>query len=782
MLPAALALMLAIAMLPATLAAEPAPRGLPALKAGQTLESALEQLIAQGHQISYSTVNVQPDMRLLSHPEATTIEALLPEILAPWGLSARPAPRGGWLIVADTQKRPELPTSAPVAVLPLEEIDVIASRYGLIDSVGQPGHFLDRSEVQHLPHLTDDAIRILKSLPGVAGGDISAQFNLRGGRRDESLLMIDGLELYDPFHLKDLDGALSIVDTNLVEHMQLLSGGFTAAYGDRMSGVVDIVTRTPAPDDELRSAVGVSFINAFVRTQNVFADDKGFWSVSARRGYLDLAVELVQEDDEEFTPRYQDVLAKVGYRFNDRTSLVVQTLLGTDELTYVETSGESTESGGNAESGYLWATLEHAFSDRLSSLFVLSAGTIERARDVINDDPGILFADVEAHNDFEFVGLRQDWQWQIAPDHLLLFGTDFRDYRADYDYRRVSALLDPIITGGPPIDTSTAVVMDADGNRLNGYAAYRFRVADRVTTEIGVRAARYRYPDIGDQSSTDPRVNLALSLGPDTDLRASWGQFSQGQGLDELQVEDGVSQFFPPEHAEHRVLSLQHGFGAGWSFRVEAYEKRYSDLRPRFENVFDPLELITEAQPDRIRIDADAARARGVELLLKRAPGQRWSGWLSYAYSEADDDDAGEWVPRSWDQRHAASWGINYAGTNWNWTLTGLYHTGWPTTALTASLVQQPDGSFRIVPEPGPRNGERLGDFHRIDIRGSRVVQLQNGRLSFFLEVYNLLNRDNPCCIDEFDLFVDAGGSVTVTPNVDYWLPIIPSFGIQYEF
>jgi hypothetical protein len=192
MLRAALALMIAIAMLPATLGAEPAPRGLPALEAGQTLESALEQLIAQGHRILYSTVIVQPDMRLRSHPEATTIEALLSEILAPWGLSARPAPRGGWLIVADTQKRSELPTPAPVAVVPLEQIDVIASRYGLI---GQPGHFLDRSEVQHLPHLTDDAIRILKSLPGVAGGDISAQFNLRGGRRDESLLMIDGLEL-----------------------------------------------------------------------------------------------------------------------------------------------------------------------------------------------------------------------------------------------------------------------------------------------------------------------------------------------------------------------------------------------------------------------------------------------------------------------------------------------------------------------------------------------------------------------------------------------------------
>ena len=36
--------------------------------------------------------------------------------------------------------------------------------------------------------------------------------------------------------------------------------------------------------------------------------------------------------------------------------------------------------------------------------------------------------------------------------------------------------------------------------------------------------------------------------------------------------------------------------------------------------------------------------------------------------------------------------------------------------------------------------------------------------------------------VDEFDLVVGAGGNVTVTPNVDYWLPIIPSFGIQYEF
>jgi hypothetical protein len=96
--------------------------------------------------------------------------------------------------------------------------------------------------------------------------------------------------------------------------------------------------------------------------------------------------------------------------------------------------------------------------------------------------------------------------------------------------------------------------------------------------------------------------------------------------------------------------------------------------------------------------------------------------------------------------------------------------------------VPQPDGSVRLVPEFGPRNGERLGSFSRIDVRGSRTVQLDSGRLSFFVEVYNLLNRDNPCCVDEFAISVDPGGNVAVTPDVDNWLPIIPSFGIQFEF
>ena len=96
-----------------------------------------------------------------------------------------------------------------------------------------------------MPHLADDAVRMLKVLPGVSGGDFTAALNIRGGRREEALLTIDGAEIHNAFHFRDIDGALSVLDTNLVEGIDFITGGMTAEYGDYMSGVVGLQTRRP---------------------------------------------------------------------------------------------------------------------------------------------------------------------------------------------------------------------------------------------------------------------------------------------------------------------------------------------------------------------------------------------------------------------------------------------------------------------------------------------------------------------------------------------------------
>lgn len=221
------------------------------LTPGQSLDAALSVLARAGHRIAYSSAIVRPEMTLGTRPVASTIEGVLAEILAPWQLQAVRADNGDWLIV---RSRPgsaayrasgsdgSLPAAGAIAEMTLGEIDVVATRFAVAEAGPRAEVFLTRDEVRRLPHLMDDAIRVLNGLPGVAGGDISAQLNVRGGRRDEVLVLIDGAEIRDPFHIREASGAISLVDTNLVQEMRLVSGGATADLGHHMSGVLDIST------------------------------------------------------------------------------------------------------------------------------------------------------------------------------------------------------------------------------------------------------------------------------------------------------------------------------------------------------------------------------------------------------------------------------------------------------------------------------------------------------------------------------------------------------------
>jgi hypothetical protein len=83
---------------------------------------------------------------------------------------------------------------------------------------------------------------------------------------------------------------------------------------------------------------------------------------------------------------------------------------------------------------------------------------------------------------------------------------------------------------------------------------------------------------------------------------------------------------------------LSQDLAYGMSLRFEIYRKEIRSLQPRFENLFDPLVVLPEVRPDRVRIDAGAALARGAELMLsqrRRDGALRW--WASYTWSEVFD-------------------------------------------------------------------------------------------------------------------------------------------------
>lgn len=77
--------------------------------------------------------------------------------------------------------------------------------------------------------------------PGiVAVGDRGGQLYVRGGTPTENLVLVDGMRLFQPFHIV---GFYSAFPADIVQHADVYAGGFGARYGGRISSVIDVTTR-----------------------------------------------------------------------------------------------------------------------------------------------------------------------------------------------------------------------------------------------------------------------------------------------------------------------------------------------------------------------------------------------------------------------------------------------------------------------------------------------------------------------------------------------------------
>jgi len=745
--------------------------------AGQSLLNALIELNQQGAKLVFSSELVTADMRVTETPQRGDPLQMARDILAPHGLALASAPGGHWLLTRVSESPPDAPAGDEASRLPqravsrvpvIDEIMVVAGRYRIYGD-SQVAEF-DHEEIDRLPHLADDPMRAISRLPAVSADDFSARINLRGGTREETAVYLDGLKLIDPFHLKDLQGAFSIVDSNLIERVDVLPGGFPAIYGDQASGIVSVDT-LPPPEQSVHS-VGVSFVNAFANTRGSFDDGRGGWLVSVRRGYLDWLFQLVDTGAGEFTPRYLDFLARVEHDIGDRHTLSGHVLAARDDFRYVDDS-EDTDAASKADTLFLWLRLRSYWSESVTSDLVMWRNTIDRTRNIHVSDPFDITADVAELRDIEVIGLRSDWQWQLNGGWSIGFGLEATGNHVDYDYALVSTTNNPGYPSQPPIDRQT--LLTVDGGTLRFYTSVR-KEFGRYAVELGWRQDRESYTGL-DESVSSPRLNLRYDLTRDTKLLLAWGNYYQFQPAEGLQVEDGLEQFFPAMRAEHRVIGFVHQIGAGLSFRADAYQKRYSRLHPRFVNLYDSYEPIPEAKPDRYRVDAEFADARGIEVSLKRRAAEGFSWWTSYTYARVEERVDGSSVPREWDQPHAFNAVFNWQGERWNFNVASAWHSGWPRTDAGLGMVDTPNG-----PQPGivvgMRNAGRYDDYFRVDLRASRKVNLERGTFTYFFELYNIFDTKNACCIDEQTVLPGP----TLMLDESTWIPRMPSFGFTWTF
>lgn len=742
---------------------------------GRPIADVLEELRSHGVTFIYNADIVPDHLRIVDEPKSRNATELAAELLAPHGLQLRLiAPRIYAIVPSPTAPNP-LTKAGPIndrAPAPLvEEVVVQTSRYAVAQDIGASHAFLDQIQVTNLPRLGDETLQAVQRLPGAAVNGFSGIGPIRGGVANETAIVLDGLRLYEPFHLKNYLSPVSLLDSRLIDGIDVYFGGFPVVYGDRMSAIIDAKTIRPAIKQYYE--LGLTVFHAGAMGSTRFNEDAGDVLVSARRSNLGELSDLAEKDVGK--PRYADGFARVAYRFSDATKASVSALLSSDQVNAIRSAGAETAQDESSNS-YVWLTLEHDWSSALQSRAILSWTDVHDERDGQVNDPGRRNGVVEDDRAFGVIGLRFDNEWR-SDLFTHRFGAELRRLWAEYEYRADVRFEEGFpFPGSPATQVSRVELLHPDGFEASGYWDLRFNPADPWTIEGGLRVDTQTYDGSGDAEQWGPRLSILYQMQANTRLRASWGRFYQSQGINELQVEDGVTRFHPAQHAEHMIASIEHTFASRLDMRVELYRKEYGRLAPRFENLLDPTVLLPELAFDRVRIDADSARAEGAELSFNWHSDGAWAGWFSYSWSRVDDRISGNDVPRSWDQRHALSLGLAWTHGPWALTAANSFHTGWPTTQLT--LAEPPSQPIVVV---GPRNASRYDSFNSLDIRLTRTFALPNGHLDAFVEVTNAFSRENPCCT-RYQLSVEPDGSAVLTHDTDNWLPLVPSFGVLWRY
>ncbi|BBN80162.1 hypothetical protein PA25_01470 [Pseudoalteromonas sp. A25] len=668
----------------------------------------------------------------------------------------------------------------------IEHIEVGASRYALMKNNGSALHQLSKEAIAQTPHIADDVFRLMPALPGVSAGDYSANFYVRGGQKNEVLVLLDGQELYRPFHMKSFNSAFSIIDTENAEQINLYTGGFSARYGNRLSGVLDI--QSVQPQAQTKYSVGASFINARAAAQGSFESQKGHWLVSARRGYLDMILKAMDDETSKFEPIYADLYAKLSYELNDSHTLSTNLLYAYDDEILDDNFDEwngfekyyvKEKITGNYASQYLWSRLTSHWHDALSSQTMLSVGKVEEQRKGGQSDPYEIDLSVKDDKSFSFYGIKQDWRWLRSHDFMLEFGFHSKHVDINYDY--AMALFRHRLFADKPQSQRTAALVNAKGLQAGAYLSGKYKLHPDWVTELGLRYDKQNYQGFSD-SQISPRAALSYQLSSDESLNFSWGHFYQAQDMLDLQVGDGIVNYAPAQKSEHYIAGYSGAFNT-LTYRVEAYYKRLSDIPKRYENALDPLNFFPEGQADRQLIIATKGEVTGIELSIAQTINNQWRWHANYSWSDAQETIDSKQVQRSWNQTHTLNAGINYLFNNgWNVNLTSQYHSGWPTTGEYGTLQKSINGEQKIIRHLAARNQQNLADYLRFDLRLSKQYQLTQSQLQVFFEISNLLNRKNQCCVEASKYRLNENSKIIVEQEYGHWLPMIPSFGVRWDF
>jgi len=255
-------------------------------------------------------------------------------------------------------------------VISLNEVVITADRTNsAVLSTQMSMTELSSKTIKSLPMLLGevDVLKALQLLPGVKGGNEGTSgIYVRGGGPDQNLILLDGVPVYNVTHLF---GFFSVFNPDAIQSVKLITGGFPARYGGRLSSVLDIRMRDG--NNKKFSAEGsVGIISSKLTLEGPIIKDKTSFIVSGRRTYIDvLAQPLIKMQARGTNSNisagyyFYDLNAKINHKFSDKSHLFLSAYSGRDKA-YFKTVDKGDIQGrmyqSESDAGLGWGNLTAA--------------------------------------------------------------------------------------------------------------------------------------------------------------------------------------------------------------------------------------------------------------------------------------------------------------------------------------------------------------------------------------------------------------------------------------
>ncbi|HEA30752.1 MAG TPA: TonB-dependent receptor [Leeuwenhoekiella sp.] len=642
-----------------------------------------------------------------------------------------------------------------------------------------------------------DVLKAALTLPGIStAGEGANGYNVRGGRSDQNLILLDDAVLYAPNHFL---GFFSAVNPFTTAKADIYKASIPAEFGGRLSSVIDIETKD-GNTTNFSGEGSIGPVTGNLMLEIPVVEEKASIIVGARATYADWILNSLDEESlENSEASFYDGIVKYHHKIGENNNISATGYYSRDRFSITTDSLYDYE---NILASLKWET---RFNDKTSADFQLN--TTHYGYDINFDG--------DANADFDYGYAVNETQFKaninhnLNEKHKLQFGLSSKIYGIQPGN---------IVPGDENSDVQPLRIPYERGLESALYLSDSYKLSEKWLFDLGFRLSMFNAMGSATQNfyaegepkndasivrtetyddfqayktyfTPEFRLSGRYFLTESASVKASFN--SSAQYIHQLTSNTTVSPTDIWKLSDSNIEQQrgnQYSLGLYKNIDAENLEISLEGYYKTMDNILDykvgaDLTLNQKIEQELLQ---GTGRAYGVEFLIKKEKGE-FNGYLGYTYSRSElkldsaipeeNVNNGGYFPANYDKPHDFSLVSNYRLTKrFSFSMNFVYQTGRPVTYPTGKFIYA--GQEQVV--YSDRNKFRIPDYYRLDLGINIEGSHKKNKLahSFVnISVYNVLGRNNPYSV----FFVTEDNEIKAFQSSIFSIPI-PTITYNFKF